>query len=236
MTEGPILGGVEAFLFDVFGTVVDWRGSLAEGLRNANPHLEEDWGVFAQEWIKGHYIKCRGVASGGPGATSVDVLHREYLDEMLQHDRWEHLADQLSDTKRQELTLLYHKLNGWPDTTEGLYALKKKAIIGSLSNGNARLLVDMAKHADLPWDVVLSGDIIGSYKPNPKMYLTAAQLLGLDPQKCCLVAAHLYDLRAAASHGFRTVYVRRPTEDTLEERDSIRSKQDGGEMAHTSTT
>ncbi|CAL1697130.1 unnamed protein product [Somion occarium] len=152
------------------------------------------------------------------------------LDEMLKNERWAHLAGKWDDDNRRELALMWHKLNGWPDTTEGLYALKKKAIIGTLSNGSARLLVDMAKHADLPWDIVFSGDILDSYKPNPKMYLGAAQRLSLTPDKVAMVAAHIYDLRAAASHGLKTVYVRRSGEDPAEIRDQVKPKAEGGEV------
>jgi len=171
----------------------------------------------------------RRVASGGEGPNNVDVMHRQILDGMLDSPRWSHLAPLWDDAQRGDLVLIWHRLSGWSDATEGLYALKKHAIIGTLSNGNVRLLVDMAKHADLPWDVVFSSEMFNSYKPNAKVYLGAAQLLLLPPEKCAMVAAHVFDLQAAASHGMKTVYVRRPTED-VDMQAHVKSKQDGGEV------
>ncbi|KAK7688383.1 hypothetical protein QCA50_008756 [Cerrena zonata] len=223
------LRNVEAFVFDVFGTVVDWRGSVSSALRELNPNLDEDWVAFTDEWRQGYYRTTRNIAGGGGGSTNVDVIHRELLNEMLKTERWTHLDDQWDDQHRKKLCLLWHNLNGWPDTTKGLYALKKKAIIGTLSNGSARLLLDMAKHADIPWDIIFSGDILNSYKPNPKMYLGAAERLSLTPDKVAMVAAHIYDLRAAAGHGMKTVYVRRPTED-VDQQDSVKPKSEGGEV------
>ncbi|KAH9846181.1 haloacid dehalogenase [Lenzites betulinus] len=225
------LEGVEAYVFDVFGTVVDWYGSITSALTDfAGPqHRDEDWGGFAKEWRQGYRDYTSRVAGGGKGSTNVDIMHREILDEMLESPRWNHLASLWDDPKRAEMVQFWHKLNGWPDSSRGLYAMKKKAVIGTLSNGNVRLLVDMAKHADLPWDVVFSGELLGSYKPNPKVYLGALQHLSVPPEKCALVAAHIGDLRAAASHGMKTVYVRRPTED-IGVRDSVKSKAEGGEV------
>ncbi|KAI0069782.1 haloacid dehalogenase [Panus rudis PR-1116 ss-1] len=232
LTRTNPLADVEAFVFDVFGTVVDWHGGVSKALQSEFPESQEavDWVAFTREWIQGHYTETRKVAEGGTGSTNVDVLHRKALDALLISDRWNYLAKQWDDAKRNELVLRWHKLEGWPDTTEGLYLLKKKAIIGTLSNGNARLLVDMAKNADLPWDIVLSGDILGSYKPNPKMYLGAAERLSVTPSKVAMVAAHIYDVRAAATHGMKTVYVRRTTEDTPEIRAQVEAKADGGEF------
>ncbi|KAH8091352.1 haloacid dehalogenase [Cristinia sonorae] len=230
------LDDVEALIFDVFGTVVDWRGSVSRQLsqRHELPdHILEDtatdWDAFTLEWRQGYYKHTRSVAEGGSGSTNIDIAHRQLLDAMLETPRWRHLSSHWDDKKREELARFWHNLDGWPDATEGLYALKRHFIIGTLSNGSARLLIDMAKHADLPWDIIFSGDIIGSYKPNPKMYLGAAEKLDLPPTKVAMVASHIHDLRAAASHGIKTIYIRRSTEDT-EFRDSIKPKADGGEV------
>ncbi|PIL30019.1 hypothetical protein GSI_07931 [Ganoderma sinense ZZ0214-1] len=239
-TAGPgtnPLSGVEAYVFDVFGTVVDWYGSVTRALEAFAPESlkSEDWGSFAKEWRKGYGEYTKRVAHGGKGSSNADVMHREILDGMLETARWKHLAPVWGDAQREELVQFWHRLDGekapgrWPDSSAGLYAMKKKAIIGTLSNGNVRLLVDMAKHADLPWDVVFAGELLGSYKPNPKTYLGAVHHLGVTPERCAMVAAHIYDLRAAASHGLKTVYVRRPTEDA-DVRDSIKSKAEGGEV------
>jgi len=230
MSAKQSLTGVEALLFDVFGTVVDWRGSVSKGLAELHPTLSEDWDAFTVEWRQGYYAATKKVAEGGSGSTNIDVVHQEILDGMLETEQWSHLSEVLTDDDRITMTAQWHKLNGWPDTSQGLYALKKKAIIATLSNGSARLLIDVAKHADLPWDAVFSGDILGAYKPNPKMYLGAPERLQVDPTKCAMVAAHIYDLRAAATHGLKTVYVRRPTEDLVEDRQQARSKAEGGEF------
>ncbi|KAM5536350.1 hypothetical protein V8D89_009948 [Ganoderma adspersum] len=230
-TANP-LSGVEAYVFDVFGTVVDWYGSVTRALEAFAPESlkNEEWGSFAKEWRKGYGEYTRRVAKGGEGSNNADVMHREILDGMLESPRWTHLAPLWGNTEREELVQFWHRLDGWPDSTTGLYAMKRKAIIGTLSNGNVRLLVDMAKHADLPWDVVFSGELLGSYKPNPKTYLGAVHHLGVPPEKVAMVAAHLYnDLLSAGSHGMKTVYVRRSTED-VNVRDSVKSKADGGEV------
>ncbi|KAJ3545088.1 hypothetical protein NM688_g5666 [Phlebia brevispora] len=207
------LQGVEALLFDVFGTVVDWQGSVAQELKARNPGVEEsvDWVAFAKEWRQGYYA-----------ATSWSGCSLRHIGSIVGR-LWD------EDTRR-ELNLVWHRLNGrWNDTTEGLFALKKHAIIGTLSNGNVKCLVDMAKHADLPWDVVFSGELLGSYKPNPKVYLGAIHHLSLPAEKVALVAAHIYDLRNAAKHGMKTVYVRRPTEDAELQAD-VKTKAEGGEV------
>ncbi|KAI0346841.1 haloacid dehalogenase [Trametopsis cervina] len=222
--------GVEAFLFDVFGTVVDWQGSVSHQLSDTHEGLLQiDWIAFTQEWREGYKAATKKIASDGQGSTNIDIIHRELLDDMLNSRKWEHLGRMWDDEKRKEITFFWHKLHGWEDSTDGLYALKKMAIIGTLSNGNVRLLADMAKYADLPWDVIFSGELMGSYKPNPKVYLGALHHLSVPPSKCALVAAHIYDLRHAASHGMKTVYVRRPTED-LDVKDTVKTKADGGEV------
>ncbi|KAI0641235.1 haloacid dehalogenase [Trametes meyenii] len=222
------LQGVEAYVFDVFGTVVDWYGSVSSALKDFTGQ-DEDWGSFTQEWRKGYREYTVRVAHGGEGSTNVDIMHREILDSMLESPRWKHLGPQWDEAKRQEAVSFWHKLDGWPDSSKGLYELKKKAVIGTLSNGNVRLLVNMAKHADLPWDVIFSGELLGSYKPNPKTYLGAVHHLSVPPERVAMVAAHIYDLYAAATHGMKTVYVRRPTED-IGIKESVKSKAEGGDL------
>ncbi|KAH9931344.1 HAD-like domain-containing protein [Fomitopsis serialis] len=225
-TQNP-LEGVQAFVFDVFGTVVNWRKGIFDQLEaKLGAAKPLDWDAFAEEWRKGYYKSTSSVASGGSGPLNVDQLHRQILEDMLSTDRWAHLAPHLDDAARHELVLFWHRLPGWPDSSAGLYGVKKFAIIGTLSNGSVRTLIDMAKYADLPWDLVLSSELLGSYKPNPKTYLGAVQHLSLThPSQLCMVAAHMYDLRAAASHGLRTVFVRRPRE--LDCPPDVRAKTDG---------
>ncbi|OJT05043.1 hypothetical protein TRAPUB_4108 [Trametes pubescens] len=148
---------------------------------------------------------------------------------MLESPRWKHLAPGWDEAKRRELVLAWHRSDGWPDVSRGLYALKKKKIIVALSNGNMRFLVDVAKHADLPWDAVLSVDLFNTCKPNPKVYQGALHYLELPAEKCAMVAAHMWDLEAAARQGMRTVYVPRATDDG-DLRDRVRSRAEGGEV------
>ncbi|KDR73168.1 hypothetical protein GALMADRAFT_72635 [Galerina marginata CBS 339.88] len=228
---------IKALLFDVFGTVVDWRSSVVAELKalgekhGIDPGT--DWGKFAQEWRNGYLQNTRRIADGGSGPQNVDTMHREILDDLLKSSEWSHIGPLWDEPTREHINLAWHRLNGrWPDTVEGLHALKKQTIISTLSNGNVRLLVDMAKHAGLPWDMVFSTELFNTFKPNPKAYLEAIRHLSLPPENCAMVAAHIYDLRAARSHGLRTIYVRRPDEDTeaLKTVPEVKGKADGGEV------
>ncbi|KAK7028517.1 Haloacid type II [Favolaschia claudopus] len=232
------LPGVQALLFDVFGTVVDWHGSVTKELERVGKQhgIEGDWKEFATTWRRGYLENTRRIAQGGKGPSSVDIMHREILEDILTSEKWKALSDKLTSQARDELNLVWHRLDGWPDSTPGLYNLKKEVIIATLSNGNVRLLVDMAKHADLPWDTIFSAELFGSFKPHSiniarsdlKVYLGAVKHLSLDPQNCAMVAAHVYDLRAAAGVGMRTVYIPRQGEDAGV--GEVKSKGEGGDV------
>jgi len=233
-----MLANVDAFIFDVFGTVVDWRSTverelrlLAKQIQVSGGVLNSDWEVdFAQEWRNGYIETTRAVANGSPGTLNVDEMHRQILDRMLDTpgSRWASLAPALGPSERAKLNGVWHRLQGWPDSTSGLFSLKKHVIIATLSNGNVRLLVDMAKQSDLPWDVIFSTEFFSSFKPNPKTYLSAARHLSLEPSCCAMVAAHIDDLRAASAVGMKTVYVPRKGEDDgIHE---IKTKANGGEV------
>ncbi|KAJ7354388.1 haloacid dehalogenase [Mycena albidolilacea] len=224
------LTDVKALLFDVFGTVVDWHGSVTQELeRLGKEHaIDADWKDFATTWRRGYLENTRRIAQGGTGPSSVDVMHREILQDILDTPLWRPVGDKLTSDARDELNLIWHRLNGWPDATPGLYALKKEGIIATLSNGNVRLLVDMAKHADLPWDTVFSAELFGSFKPDPKVYLGAVKHLSLEPYQCAMVATHVFDLRAAASVGMRTVYIPRAGENIGG--GEVKSKAEGGDI------
>jgi len=201
---------IEALLFDVFGTVVDWRSSLIRrferfGRENA---ITADWAALADDWRAEYEPAMKAVRDGQRPWTSLEHLHRESLDKLLPR----HGLPALSEAQRQELVRGWHFLDPWPDTVTGLNRLKKKYIIGTLSNGGVRLLTDMAKFAGLPWDVILSSDNFRHYKPATQVYLGAAELLDTAPQNIMLVAAHNYDLGAARGHGYKTAFVARPTE------------------------
>jgi len=218
-TTNP-LADVEALTFDVFGTVVDWLGSISRELEcyaKAKGYTQPvDWVAFTKEWRSGYIYHTLRISGGGEGPLLIDELHRQIVDDMLASSQWSHLSTVFPEEERKQLTDFWHRLDGWPDSSPGLYKLKKHFIVATLSNGNVRLLVDMAKNADLPWDVVFSGQLLGSYKPNPKMYLGAAEHLSIPPNKVAMVASHVKDLRAAASYGLKTVYLRRIFEYDLE--------------------
>jgi 2-haloacid dehalogenase len=201
---------VAALTFDVFGTVVDWRGSLVregEALERSTG-VAADWGAFADAWRGLYQPMLTEVREGRMPWTRLDDLHRRSLDRILP----EFGLAALTESQRQDLNLAWHRLEPWPDSLAGLARLKRRFILAPLSNGNVRLLVDMAKNAGLPWDAILGAEVARAYKPLPAAYLTAADLLCLPPGSCMMVAAHYADLVAARSCGFRTCYVWRRQE------------------------
>ncbi len=206
----PALAGVKALTFDVFGTVVDWRGSIAREVRAfaAEKKLRVNAVKFADAWRSGYRPAMNRVASGELPWTKIDDLHRIILDEVLVKFR----VSAFNDTEKAELNRVWHRLKPWPDTLRGLKRLKKNFTISTLSNGNVALLNNMAKNAGLPWDLILSAEIFHHYKPEPEVYLGAADMLGLQPGEVMMVAAHKDDLRAAARQGLRTALVLRPNE------------------------
>lgn len=207
--DGP-LGEVRALTFDVFGTVVDWRSSIArEGqLLAAGRDFDVDWFEFADRWRGGYGPSMSRVRNGELPWTKIDVLHRMILDELIE----EYGLQELTEEERVEFNYAWHRLSPWPDAVAGLNRLKTRYVIATLSNGNVALLTNMAKNAGLPWDAILSAELAERYKPNPAVYLKAADLLGLAPEQVMMVAAHPADLRAAAATGLRTGYVPRPLE------------------------
>ena len=201
---------VQALLFDVFGTVVDWRSSLIDDLSRfgAEKGLKSDWAAFADDWRGLYQPAMDEVRTGRRPWTILDVLHRESLDKLLV----KYALTGLSEADKDHVNKVWHRLKPWPDTVEGLRRLKSRYIIGTLSNGNVGLLTRMAKHAGLPWDVVLGAETARAYKPLPQAYLASAELLNLAPSQVMLVAAHNGDLAAAAGCGLRTAFVARPAE------------------------
>ena len=206
------LSKVEALIFDVFGTVVNWRDSIiAEVSQAASEHgmPEGDWGRFADEWRAWYGKSTRELSSGDGPWRLVDDIHREKLDVLLEEYG---LADVMNEEAKRRLNRAWHRLDGWTDSPGGLRRLKSKFIIATASNGNLALLVNMAKHADLPWDAVMSPDVYGAYKPSPKVYNNASKLLGLNTNQVMMVAAHVGDLEAASRQGLATGFVYRPFE------------------------
>lgn len=202
--------GVQALVFDVFGTVVDWRQSIIrEGEKlNREKGLSVDWGQFGDAWRGQYRPSMDRVARGDLPWTNLDGLHRMALDPLLQ----EFGVTTLSDAEKDHLTKVWHRLNPWPDSVPGLTRLRTRFILGTLSNGNVALLTNMAKHAGLPWDCILSAELAHAYKPDPKVYRMAAELLGLQTNEVMLVAAHQSDLRAAQAVGLQAAFVPRPHE------------------------
>jgi 2-haloacid dehalogenase len=203
-------GAVRALVFDVFGTVVDWRGSIIrEGAAlTAERGWQVDWPAFASAWRAGYAPAMARANRGEIAWSNIDGLHRVILDEIRPRFG---LGD-LAEADVEQLNRVWHRLDPWPDVVAGLRRLKSRFVISTLSNGNVSLLVDMAKRAGLPWDTVLSGELIEKYKPDLAVYRMAARLLGAAPEEVLMVAAHPSDLDAARAAGLRTAYVARPLE------------------------
>jgi 2-haloacid dehalogenase len=201
---------IRACLFDVFGTVVDWRTSVS---RDLSAFAREkgisgiDWLEFAVEWRKLYQPSMEEVRSGRRPFTILDVLHRESLDKLVAR-----YGIQVGEADLDHMNRTWHRLQPWPDVVAGLAALKKKYIIAPCSNGNIALMVNLAKHSGLPWDCILGAETARAYKPMPDAYLNSCRQLGLAPGSVLMVAAHNNDLRAAKAQGMRTAFVPRPTE------------------------
>ena len=196
---------VRALVFDVFGTVVDWRSSVAAEVRALGWPVDPP--AFADAWRAGYAPAMQAVRDGRLPWTHIDGLHRRILDSLLAERG---LAP--SEAEVAGLNRVWHRLAPWPDSVAGLHRLKARFPVCTLSNGNVSLLMDMARHAGLPWDTIFSAELFGHYKPDPEVYLGAARLLDLPPQQVLMVAAHPSDLRAAAACGLKTAYVPRPLE------------------------
>ncbi|MFC3682739.1 haloacid dehalogenase type II [Hydrogenophaga luteola] len=193
-------------VFDIFGTVVDWHGSIVREVSQRFPQVDAD--AFALAWRAGYQPAMEAVRSGGRGFVKLDVLHREILDGLLPRFGLDHLGD----AERADLNRIWHRLSAWPDSVAGLTRLKSHFTICSLSNGNLGLLADMAKNAGLPWDCVLSAEVFQAYKPDPRVYLGAAGVFDAKPGEVMMVAAHHDDLAAARTCGLQTAYIERPLE------------------------
>ena len=201
---------IRALVFDVFGTVVDWRTSISRqsadfGKRHG---VQANWNTFADDWRAGYRAGMEKVNSGQDEWKIVDQIHRERLNVLL--EKYDFPA--VSEPELVEFNKAWHRLDGWPDSTGGLTRLKTKYVIATLSNGNIALLTNMAKYANLPWDAVLSAELAGKYKRHPWAYQKTAELLGLERDQVMLVAAHNDDLRGAIDAGLRAALVTRPYE------------------------
>jgi 2-haloacid dehalogenase len=206
----PDLASVKALVFDVFGTVVDWRTAVAREVEQLarSKKLNVDGAKFADAWRAGYGPSMNRVRSGELPWTRLDDLHRMTLDRIL----GEFNITSLTADEKDELNRAWHRLDPWPDTVAGLTRLKKRFILAPLSNGNIALMTDLARHAQLPWDCILGAELVRHYKPDHEVYESAADFLNLPRGGVMMVAAHLGDLRAAKAVGLRTAFVTRPNE------------------------
>ncbi len=208
-----MLDQVCALVFDVFGTVVDWRSGV---IREAAPFLQRHGAgadaapAFADAWRRSYEPSMAAVRNASRPFVRLDVLHRENLLAIL--PRFGIDPARVPHHEIDALNTAWHRLDPWPDAVPGMIRLRRRFILAPLSNGNIRLMLDMAKRAGLPWDAILGAEVAQAYKPDPQAYLRTADVLGLQPGALCLVAAHPSDLAAAAGCGLRTCFIPRPLE------------------------
>lgn len=210
MTLSPAVQQVQALTFDVFGTVVDWRGSIArEGSAFGKAKgLRVDWERFADAWRGLYQPQMSKVRDGQLPWTNLDALHRMSLEQVLK----DFGITGLTEAEKDHVNRMWHRLDPWPDSVPGLTRLHRKYPLATLSNGNVALMMNMARRAGLPWDAILGAEVTRHYKPQAECYRMTAELLGLKPEQCMLVAAHNGDLVAASKVGYRTAFIARPTE------------------------
>ena len=204
------MNDLRAILFDTFGTLVDWRTSLIEelGAFGAARGVAADWPALVDAWRGAYKPSMDRVRRGELPWTKLDALHRNSLDMLVER----FAIKGLDEADLAHINLGWHRLRPWGDVVAGLRRLHPRFILGPLSNGNVSLLVDLARHAGLPFDMVFGAEVFGHYKPDPQTYLGACRLLSLEPGQVMLCAAHNDDLAAAQGHGLRTAFVPRPTE------------------------
>jgi 2-haloacid dehalogenase len=229
------IGDVKALLFDTFGTVVDWRGSVARQLSaefsGDDRQGNSDWAAFADDWRARYQPAMEEVRSGRRAFVILDVLHRENLAATAAAFG---LTD-LPPARLDRINLFWHTLDPWPDSVPGMTRLQKRFAIVAQSNGNIALMVDLKRHAGLPWDMILGAEVVGYYKRRPESYLRAAAMLGLEPAQCMMVAAHNDDLAAARALGLRTAMVLRPNEHGPAQKTDLAPAQDWDVVAESMT-
>ncbi len=204
------LTNIRALTFDVFGTVVDWRSSIAREAEAmlAPKGVNLDWGAFADHWRKQYQPAMAEVREGRRDYVVMDVLHREMLDEALEAFG----VAGLDEPEMHRLTMAWRRLDPWPDAVEGMQRVKAKVAVAALSNGNVALVLAMAKRAGIPWDAILGSELVRTYKTDAAIYDSAPRFLDLAPSQVMMVACHPWDLDAAKARGLATAYVHRPLE------------------------
>jgi 2-haloacid dehalogenase len=215
---------VKAMVFDTFGSVVDWRGSITRDLTRWGQEngFNVDWTAFAVKWRSMYQPSMEAVRSGKRPWTILDVLHRESLELLIK----EFGLEAMTEAQRVHVNKVWHRLDGWPDAVGGLARLKSKYIIAPLSNGNISLLTDIAKYTGLPWDLNLSTEVFGCYKPQPQAYLGACKALQLEPGEVMMCAAHNDDLLAARQAGLKTAFWPRPAEHGPDQKTNLVASHD----------
>ncbi|KAI9717397.1 MAG: hypothetical protein M1812_004749 [Candelaria pacifica] len=233
----------KALLFDVFGTVVDWRTTVTQHLTarcksalasptslmpaavhdRASSLTEDDWATIAQEW-RDSYAEFTSKHDPTRGFVTVDDHHHDNLNQLLKE---RDLTGLWTASEVQEISRIWHFLKPWPDSSAGLAQFNKKFVTSTLSNGNISLLTDMAAYAHLPWAHILSSEHFKAYKPSPLVYNGAAEKLGLQTTDCALVAAHLGDLKAAKGCGYQAIYVERKGEEIWSAEEIERARIEG---------
>jgi len=205
------LSAVKALVFDVFGTVVDWRTSLIDDFTkwSQTRGVKADWTALVDGW-RAVYAASMDEVRKNPqnGYVILDLLHRRSLEKLVK----QFAIEGLTEADLDYLTKGWHRLHPWPDSVAGLARLKSRYIISPLSNGNVALLTNMAKFSGLPWDLIMSAELFEHYKPDPETYLGAARLLCLPPEQVMMVAAHNHDLKHAQKQGLKTAFIPRVTE------------------------
>ncbi len=197
---------IKILAFDVFGTVVDWHSSVVREIHRVNCDI--DAAQFARDWRSGYQPAMQQVVRGITGWKTIDRIHREILDRLLAQYGITHLTEK----QKQDLNHVWQRLQPWPDSISGMTRLKSKYIVCALSNGNTALLTHLARHAGLPWDCILSAEMFKTYKPDPAIYLGAAEMFSVTPAEVMMVAAHQDDLDGARACGLATAFIERPDE------------------------
>ncbi len=207
---------MKALFFDVFGTMVDWRGGIARESQALLAPLgfSLDWIAFADAWRAEYQPAMEEIRAGRTDFVRLDVVHRGMLDRI----RPRFGLEQLDEATLAELVLAWHRLDAWDDVKRAFPRLQRRFLVAPVSNGNIALMVDLARRNDLRWDAILGSEIARDFKPKPRVYLASAEAIGLAPGDCTMVAAHSSDLAAAAALGLRTAHVARPAESPRGER------------------
>lgn len=217
---------IKALLFDTFGTVVDWRKGISQSTQDffACYNIQIDCDAFADRWRSYYQPAMEVIRAGNRGFVRLDTIHRENL--LLTMQDFAIAPDLFSPHEIDDLNMAWHRLDPWPDSIEGITRMKENFMVAPLSNGNIALLTNMAKRAAIPWDCVLGAEVVRDYKPNPNVYIDTAEILGLHPDQCLMVAAHNDDLLAASQVGMRTGFVLRPTEHGMNQTTDLSPEKD----------